>query len=78
MKIEFEVIAPKKGALERQAWNALRRGVVEHLEGKLGDMRCSQHHQCPRVTVTGSLKNPKFEIKGCCQELIDQAMEALK
>jgi hypothetical protein len=78
VKIEFKVTTPKKRALERQAWNALRRQVVERLEGRLAGIRCSQHHQCPRVIVTGSLKSPEFRIEGCCQELIDRATEALK
>lgn len=78
MEIEFKVIAPDKAALERQAWNALRRQTVQLLESKLAGIRCSQHRQRPRVIVRGSLENPEFIIEGCCQELIDQAAEALK
>ncbi|HOV66493.1 MAG TPA: hypothetical protein PLR48_06060 [Bacillota bacterium] len=78
MKIEFKVIAPKKGSLEKQAWEALKRQLVEWLEGRLRGIECSEHHQHPRVTVTGSLRSPKFRIEGCCQRLVDEATEALK
>jgi hypothetical protein len=78
MKIEFKVIAPKKGALEKQAWEALKRQLVEHLENKLRNVECVEHHQRPQVTVTGSFMNPKFKIEGCCQKLVEEATEALK
>ena len=78
MKIEFKVIAPAKGVLEKQAWQALKRQLEERLESRLGDVECSKHHERPRVTVTGSLRSPKFTVEGCCQELIDEATEAIK
>lgn len=78
MKIEFKVIAPKKGALERQAWDALKSQVVKRLEDRLRGISCAEHHQRPRVVVAGSLKHPDFRIEGCCQELIDRATEALE
>jgi len=78
MKIEFKVIAPEKGALERQAWDVLKRQVVQHLEDRLRGIECIEHHQAPRVLVTGSLKRPDFRIEGCCQDLMDRAAEALK
>lgn len=78
MMIEFKVIAPKKGALERQAWEALKSQVVQRLEDRLAGIECAEHHQRPRVVVTGSLKRPEFRIEGCCQELVDEAREALK
>jgi len=78
MKIEFKVIGPKKGTLERQAWEAIRKQTVEWLEDRLRGIECSEHHQGPRVVVAGSLERPEFAIRGCCQELIDEAVKALK
>jgi len=78
MKVEFKVIAPKKGALEKQAWEALKRQFVERIENRLRNVECAEHHQRPRVTVTGSLRSPKFEIEGCCRKLVEEATEALE
>lgn len=78
MKMEFKVIAPKKGALEKQAWEATKRQLVQWLENRLRGIECSEHHEHPRVIVTGSLKRPQFRLEGCCQKLIDEATEALK
>jgi hypothetical protein len=78
MKIEFKVVAPKKGALEKQAWEALKRQLAERIRNSLRDIECSEHHECPRVTITGNLKSPKLKIEGCCQNLIDEATEALR
>jgi hypothetical protein len=77
MKIEFKVIAPKKGALERQAWEALKKQVLQHLGDRLRGIQCEEHHRRPRVVVTGSLRRPDFRVEGCCQDLIDRALEAL-
>jgi hypothetical protein len=78
MKIDFKVIAPRKGALERQAWEAIRRQVVQHVEDRLKGIECAEHGERPRVVVTGSLKRPHFMVEGCCQDLIDRALAALK
>lgn len=78
MKIEFKAITPKKGTLEKQAWEALRKQLAKWLEDRLKGIECSEHQERPTVTVTGYLKNPKFKIEGCCQNLIDEATEALK
>jgi hypothetical protein len=78
MNIEFRVIAPKKGTIQRQAWESIKSQLIETVEDRLRSIECSEHHQRPRVVIGGSLERPEFEVQGCCQDLIDQAMEALK
>ena len=57
---------------------AVAEKVVEHVQQRLGQIRCPQHHQQPRVMASGSsLDRLTFTIKGCCQELKDAATKAL-
>jgi len=78
MRIEFKVIAPEKNALETQALKVLKGQLEKHLKTRLKDIECSEHHEKPRVIVTGSLRSPEFKIEGCCQKLINEATEAIK
>ena len=34
MKIEVKVITPRKGALKKQAWEAVEAQLMEHLENR--------------------------------------------
>ena len=78
MRIEFKAIKPKT-LDERQVWKALEGQITAHLKQTLQNVECPDHHEKPRlVTVSGSPKSPKFHIEGCCQKLIDLAIEALK
>lgn len=72
--IEMHVIAPKKGELEKQAWEAIRKQVEEMLR----DVKCPEHGRRPKVTISGSYSSPEFKIEGCCQKLIDEATKALQ
>ena len=74
MPIKVKVIAPKKGAIEKQVRESLER----QLESKLKDVKCLEHQEMVTVTVTDLVPKPKFKIEGCCQRLIDDATEALK
>jgi hypothetical protein len=78
MSIEFKAIVPPEGAIEKQAWEATKKQTTDVLQKKLRSVQCPEHHQRPRVTVSGSLKKPHIEITGCCQQLIDLATEALQ
>ena len=72
--IQIDVIAPKKGELEKQVWEAIRKQVEE----KLRDVKCPEHGRRPKVTISGSHSSPEFKIGGCCQKLIDEATKALQ
>ncbi len=66
-----------------QIGNALEKAVlqqvVDGVKKSLGSIRCSEHGQRPAVKVKGrSLDNLSFEVKGCCQPLIDQTIKKLK
>jgi hypothetical protein len=78
MKMKVKAITPKKGAFEKQAWDALNKRLTTHIESWLRNIRCPDHHERPRVKNTGTQQKPGFNIEGCCQKLIDQATEALK
>ena len=58
---------------------AVVEGVIKHVQERLGQVRCPQHHQQPRVRASGSsLDQLKLTIAGCCQELKDTASNALE
>jgi hypothetical protein len=78
MRIELKAIAPKKGTLEKQAWAAINKQLSAHIESRLRNIRCSEHHKRPQVRIIGVQKKPEFQIEGCCQKLIDEATQALK
>jgi hypothetical protein len=77
MKIEMNVIMPDINEFEKQAWEALSTQIKEYIESKLKDITCEEHHEQPKITVSGSMKEPIYNISGCCQNLIDKATEAL-
>ena len=72
--IKAKPILPKKGALEKDAIESLRKQISE----KLKNVQCPDHHQRPEVIISGTVGNLKYEIKGCCQKLKDEATQALK
>ncbi len=73
MIIKFKVITPPKDALQKQVIDAIKK----QLNSKLKNVICPIHHQHPEVVISGSINNPKYEIKGCCQVLIDEAKKVL-
>lgn len=53
--------------------------VQDSVKRAVGSARCSVHGKAPSVVVKGrDLKNLSFEVKGCCQNLIDQVTQKLK
>jgi hypothetical protein len=76
--IKFEAIIPPKGAIEKQSWEAIKGQLEELVKNRTGSIVCPEHHKKPTVTVVGPLKKAKFEVNGCCQQLIDTTLEALK
>lgn len=63
---------------ERGLEAAMLENVSQQVEQELSSMRCLTHHQAPRLRVTGSAAHPKFEVTGCCKQLIDRPTQALQ
>ena len=79
--ISFEIGGRKVNP--NQIGDALKKAVLQQVadsvKKSLSSVRCSEHGQRPTVKVKGrNLDNLSFEVKGCCQSLIDQALKKLK
>ena len=66
-----------------QVGNALEQSIykqlAESLKKELSSVRCPEHGQRPTVVFKGKRgKELSFEIKGCCEQLIDKATAAVK
>ncbi len=79
--IHFEIggrkISPDRigDALERAIFEEVTAGV----KNTLASVRCAEHGQMPRVKIKGrNINNLSWEVKGCCQPLIDNALKKLK
>lgn len=58
---------------------AILQEVTQSIKKALTSIRCPMHGGCPSVKATGrSLPSLSYEVEGCCQELIDRAVEKLK
>lgn len=79
--ISFEVGGRKVNP--NQIGNALEKAVfqevADNIKKSLSSVRCSEHGERPKVKVKGrNLDNLSYEVKGCCQSLIDKAIKKLK
>jgi hypothetical protein len=74
--IEFKTILPPNGSIERQAWASLKKQIERKYNTQLKNINCPDHNQSPKLIVSGSVGGPKFEIRGCCQKLVDIATDA--
>ena len=58
---------------------AILSEVADNVKKALSSVMCPKHGQRPRVKVKGrNVNNLSWEVEGCCQELIDMAMNKLK
>ncbi len=58
---------------------AILQSVVENITKKLSTVRCAEHGRQPQVKVKGhSTDKLSFEVKGCCQTLIDNSLKKLR
>jgi len=71
--IKFKVTFPEKNDIEKAVMKALKENYTK----RLIKVQCPEHHQHPEIVFSGSATNPKIEINGCCQKLIDEAVKAL-
>ncbi len=59
------------------------RQIAQHIEKKLGNLRCAEHGEPPRVTITGEYSNLteqleiQYHIDGCCNLFVLEAIQAL-
>lgn len=63
--------------------NALEAAVLENvasqIEQKVGSIRCSEHHQSPKIVGKGkSLNNLSFEVSGCCEDVMNKVKAKFK
>jgi hypothetical protein len=60
-----------------------RKQIEQHVQQRLGDMRCPDHDQPPRVKVTGVYSNEteqldiQYHVDACCKLLLLKAVQAL-
>jgi hypothetical protein len=81
VELSFEINGRKvsrnnmKDALEV----AVLENVSAQIKQKVGSIRCSEHHQSPKIKGKGrSLTNLSFEISGCCDDIMDKVKSKLK
>ena len=81
--LEFEFWIDGKKVLPDNVGNVLEGAILdavrEKLAKKLEHVQCPEHHEFPHVTVfcTG-FSDMKFTVKGCCDKLKNEAVEALR
>ena len=47
--------------------------VAESVKESVGNLRCAEHGQSPKIKVKGrNLDNLSFDISGCCDDLIEK------
>ena len=79
--VRFEVggrtVSPDRFADELE--KGIYSQVSENISKALRGVRCVEHGEVPTVIVKGrSMKDLKFEVHGCCQDLIDRSFKQLK
>lgn len=58
---------------------AVFKSVQERISQAVGSTRCAVHGKAAQITVRGrDLKDLNFEVKGCCEALIEQVRIKLK
>ena len=59
--------------------SAILSQVAESVKKSVGNLRCAEHGQSPKIKVKGrNLKKLSFEISGCCDALIEKVRAKLK
>lgn len=81
VKIKFEIngreVKPEDFATSLE--KALIKNIEEDIRKKLSSVKCPVHGEYPEVICRGhDLRNLSFEVKGCCQKLIEMVREKFK
>lgn len=59
---------------ERAVLKQIQRSIIE----RVGETRCVKHGAVPRLTAAGARVDAlKFDISGCCQDLLTKTAAAL-
>jgi len=59
--------------------SAMLQSVQDSISKAIGSARCSEHGQKPKIKVKGrNLDSLKFEVSGCCDNLIEEVRRKLK
>lgn len=79
--VRFEIngrsVSPSRlqDEFEKAIYSQVRDNIAKALRG----VRCSEHGEAPTVIVKGrSMSDLKFEVQGCCQDLIDRSLKQLQ
>lgn len=64
-------------------WDGLYKSIIESVarnaEEQIRSVYCEEHGQYPEVTLIASNESTiRFEISGCCDDLIERAQEAVQ
>ena len=58
---------------------AILSEVAANVKKALSSVTCPEHGQRPKVIVKGKdINNLSWEVEGCCQKLVDDAVKKLK
>lgn len=73
LDLSFEIngrkVNPNK--IENALETAVLNKVTESIKKTVGSIRCSEHHQAPKIKVKGkNLNDLSFNVSGCCEGLI--------
>ena len=57
---------------------AIFEGIKDSIEKSVRSVRCSTHHQRPKLKVKGKdLNSLSVKVEGCCDELVQTTLKAL-
>lgn len=57
---------------------AVMEAVSKQIRQKIGSCRCPEHGRSPSILAKGrSLESLSFEVKGCCEKLIEDVKRRL-
>lgn len=76
-KINGRKVNPKnmKDVFEAAALDSIDQSIKK----SVGNIRCSEHGQSPKIQVIGrSIDNLSFNVSGCCESLIEKVSDKFK
>ena len=81
VKITFEINGRKTDArnMKDAFESAILSGVTNSIKSSVGQVYCAEHKQYPEILAKGrNLDSLNFEVKGCCNDVIEQVKRKLK
>jgi len=79
-RIEFKIngrtVHPNQ--IDNELEKAILQQVRDNIKKRVGSVRCKTHGQAAKIIATGrSIDKLKFEVSGCCEELVEQVKQRL-